>query len=174
MTPERWQQVKDVLATALELPPGERSAYLDRSCASDHSLRGEVNRLLHDEQQVDPQFLGNTAMGLLAAAVLPEERNPWIGRLIGAYRIVQQIGTGGMGEVYRSVREDDEYRKPVALKIIRGGQDSGFVVSRFRRPAYYRLLRPASASNNGEVAPVFPGMRGRPRCTPAPDYPSRH
>jgi len=67
MTPERWQQVKDVLATALELPPGERSAYLDRSCASDHSLRGEVNRLLHDEQQVDPQFLG-----ILPWACLPQ------------------------------------------------------------------------------------------------------
>jgi eukaryotic-like serine/threonine-protein kinase len=132
MTPERWQQVKDILATALELPPGERLAYLDRSCASDHSLRGEVNRLLQDEHQVDPQFLGSTALGVLAAAVLPEQRNPCIGRLIGAYRIVQQIGTGGMGEVYRAVREDDEYLKPVALKIIRAGQDSGFVISRFR------------------------------------------
>src|SRR6202000_3074204 len=54
------------------------------------------------------------------------------GRRLGAYQVVEQIGEGGMGAVYRAFRADDQYKKQVALKIIRGGEDSGFVVSRFR------------------------------------------
>ena len=51
---------------------------------------------------------------------------------MGAYQIVEQIGVGGMGEVYRAVRADDQYSKQVALKVVRGGQDSAFVISRFK------------------------------------------
>jgi len=68
----------------------------------------------------------------LGADILPEEGNRWGGRLVGVYRIVEQIGAGGMGEVYRAVRDDDQYQKQVALKLIRAGQDSAFVISRFR------------------------------------------
>jgi len=132
MTPERWQLIKDVLATALEMSPAERSAYLSQSCAGDTSLRREVDLLLLDEKRVSPRFLNGTALAIAAAAILPEEASPWIGRRIGAYRIVEQIGAGGMGEVYCAVRADDEYEKRVALKVVRAGQDSGFVVARFK------------------------------------------
>jgi len=100
MTPERWHQIKDVLATALEMLPAERTAYLDQSCAADASLRREVDLLLLDEEQLDPQFLNDAALANVAATILPEEDNPWIGRRVGAYKIVEQIGAGGMGEVY--------------------------------------------------------------------------
>ncbi|MGA8153945.1 MAG: serine/threonine-protein kinase [Terriglobales bacterium] len=132
MTPERWQKIKDVLATALELPPGERIAYLNHSCAGDASLRHDVDVLLLDEQKLSPQFLNDTALATAAATLVPEETNPWIGRRIGVYRIAELIGAGGMGEVYSAFRDDDEYRKKVALKLVRTGQDSGFVVSRFK------------------------------------------
>src|SRR5208283_5567142 len=56
----------------------------------------------------------------------------WIGRRVGTYKIIERIGVGGFGEVYRALRADDQYRMEVALKVIRAGQDSGFVVSRFK------------------------------------------
>jgi eukaryotic-like serine/threonine-protein kinase len=132
MTPERWQQMKEVLATALDLAPAERTAYLDKRCAGDGSLRDDVDRMLLDEQRLSPQFLESTSVAEAAASVLREEKNPWIGRRVGAYQIAEEIGAGGMGEVYRAFRADDQYRKEVALKLIRGGQDSGSVIARFK------------------------------------------
>ena len=132
MTPERWQQIKDVLAPALEMPPAERRVYLDQSCGGDASLRQDVDLLLLDEEKISPRFLNDTALAAAAATILPLEASPWIGRRVGAYKIVDQIGAGGMGEVYCAFRADDEYRKKVAFKVVRAGQDSGFVVARFK------------------------------------------
>ena len=132
MTPERWQQIKDVLATALEIVPAERASYLDRSCSADASLRHDVDLLLLDEEKLNPRFLSDTALAVATAEVLPEEPSRWIGRRIGVYRILEQIGAGGMGEVYSAVRADDEYHKQVALKVVRAGQDCGFVITRFK------------------------------------------
>jgi eukaryotic-like serine/threonine-protein kinase len=132
VTPERWQQIKDVLASALEIAPAERSSYLNRSCALDPALMHEVELLLLDEDKVSPQFLNDTALAAAAAEILPEESGRWIGRRVGAYRILDQIGAGGMGEVYRATRDDDQYRQQVALKLVRAGQDSAFVITRFK------------------------------------------
>jgi serine/threonine protein kinase len=132
MTPERWDKIKNLLATALEVGDADRVTYLDQHCAGDDLLRRDIEVLLRRERDVDSKFLGATALAEVAAAVLPEEDNPWVGRRVGAYQIVEQIGAGGMGEVYRAFRADDQYRKEVALKVIRAGQDSGSVVTRFK------------------------------------------
>jgi len=132
MTPERWQEIKGVLAAALEVAPEERSAYLDRSCAEDPRLRSEVEMMLEQERELDSQFLSEKDLGDAAAAVLPTPEYRWLGRRIGAYKTIELIGSGGMGEVYRAFRADDQYRKEVALKVVRSGQDSGFILSRFK------------------------------------------
>jgi serine/threonine protein kinase len=132
MTPERWQQIKDLLATALEISPAERAAYLDENCRGDEPLRREVESLLQREAELSSRFLDHEDLGHVAAAVLTEEVNPWIGRRLGAYQIVEQIGAGGMGEVYRAFRADDQYRMEVALKVVRTGQDSASVITRFK------------------------------------------
>ena len=132
MTPERWDRVKDILAEALELPPHERASYLDQQCKGDDLLRSEIDLLLQSEQEVGSEFLGESSLAEAATALLPIEDNSWIGRRVGAYRIVEQIGAGGMGEVYRAFRADDQYRKEVALKVIRAGQDSNSVITRFK------------------------------------------
>jgi serine/threonine protein kinase len=62
----------------------------------------------------------------------PDHREPMIGRRLGTYEIVEQIGAGGMGEVYRAIRADDQYRKQVAIKLVRAGQNSDFVIRRFK------------------------------------------
>jgi len=144
MTPERWEKVKEVLAAALDLPPDDRSFFLDRQCIGDDQLRDEIELLLRSEQAVGPEFLGESSFAEVAAALLPDQENSWIGRRVGVYRIVEQIGAGGMGEVYRASRADDQFQKEVALKVIRAGQDSGAVISRFKneRQILARLEHP--------------------------------
>lgn len=132
MNPERWQKVKLVLAEAIEASPAEREACLDRRCAGDASLRHEVEVLLEHEAGASSRFLNQAALAEVSAILLDSEQSRAIGRRFGAYRTVEQIGAGGMGEVYRAYRADDEYRKEVALKVVRGGQDSEFVVRRFK------------------------------------------
>jgi serine/threonine protein kinase len=133
MTPERWQQIKNALAEALEVPPANRSACLDRCCAGDEDLRREVELCLDSERELSPRFLNETALPRAAASVFTPAGLPWVGRRIGAYKTIELIGVGGMGEVYRAFRADDQYRKDVALKVVRaGGQDSGVILARFR------------------------------------------
>ena len=141
MTPERWQQIKGVLDQALDLAPSERAALLDRVCSTDSSLRKEVEVLLASDEEAGAEFLNEirgldlgTTVGLDASSATSSATpaRDWIGRRVGPYKIVEQIGVGGMGEVYRAFRADDQYKKQVALKVVRGGQDSAFVVSRFR------------------------------------------
>ena len=66
------------------------------------------------------------------AAALGEDRNRRLGQRVGPYQLVEEIGVGGMGEVYRAFRADDQYKKEVAIKLVRAGQDSSFVIARFK------------------------------------------
>ena len=111
MQPDRWGLVKELLAACLELDPAERSAYLDRTCANDPELRSELESLIASyEDSGDPLDEGEpqTAEEADAAQV--------IGRRIGPYRIIEEIGEGGMSRVYLGVRADDTFRKKVAIK----------------------------------------------------------
>jgi serine/threonine protein kinase/tetratricopeptide (TPR) repeat protein len=130
MTPERWQQVKNLLAVVLDVDPSERAAHLDKLCTGDSSLRSEIESLLAVSHETDPDLLNSTAVA--GAAEESSGANARIGGWIGAYQIVEEIGVGGMGEVYRAFRADDQYRKEVAIKLVRAGQDSSFVISRFK------------------------------------------
>jgi non-specific serine/threonine protein kinase/serine/threonine-protein kinase len=132
MTPERWQHVKQVLAAALELSPAERIAYLDRSYATDPSLRDDLEPLLDSQQRLKDQFLDQANLATAAATLVSPDENFWVGRRVGPYQVVEQIGVGGMGEVYRAFRADDQYKKVVALKFVRAGQYSSEVFSRFK------------------------------------------
>ena len=132
MTPERWQKIKEVLAGAWDTAPENRAAYLASSCVGDDSIRREVELLLEHERELSSQFLNETALAEATARVLPARGDLWIGRRFGSYKTIQQIGAGGMGEVYRAFRADDQYRKEVALKVVRAGQDSDFIISRFK------------------------------------------
>jgi serine/threonine protein kinase/tetratricopeptide (TPR) repeat protein len=137
MTPERWQQVKALLGPVLELEPDQRPAFLDRACATDSSLRRDVEELLDSDEEVETEFLNEPQRLRLPWEPEPggdfsELADDWVGRRVGPYRIVEQIGAGGMGKVYRAFRADDQYRKQVALKALGAGQDSGLVIGRFK------------------------------------------
>lgn len=132
MTPERWQRIRGVYEEASSLASAERLSFLDRTCANDSELRHEVESLLDYENRVGTVFLKIPASDLIGTAVAEAAIPCRIGRRIGVYQIEEEIGHGGMGEVYRAARVDGQYEKQVAVKLVRGGYDSRMIVERFR------------------------------------------
>ena len=107
MTPERWQQVRDVLGQVLELGPEKRPQYLDDACANDPSLRSEVESLLSSDESARSSFLQSPPTPLAALTK---------GTRLGDYEIISLVGSGGMGEVYRA--RDTKFKREVAIKVL--------------------------------------------------------
>ena len=126
LTPDRWRQVREVLATVLEQPPAERSQWLDRACAGDPGLRAEVESLLVADAQPDPF---THAMSSAVAAIADPAQD--VGRRIGPYRLGRLVGQGGMGAVFVAERADGQYTARVALKLIARGLADEAIRRRF-------------------------------------------
>jgi non-specific serine/threonine protein kinase/serine/threonine-protein kinase len=131
MISDRWQQIKTVFHAALEREPGEREAFLDQACHDDVELRREVESLLasHDEAS---GFIEMPALAVAPTLLTASQPQSADSRRIGPYQIIREIGRGGMGSVYLAVRADDQFRKRVAIKLIRRGMDSDDILRRFR------------------------------------------
>src|SRR4051794_23436621 len=136
MTPERWLQVEEIFQFALDIRPGEREQYLSSACGDDDDLKREVEALLSQHESagdlLDEPIYGQTGMNALES-LATEEVDPMIGRRLGAYRIECEIGRGGMGAVYEAIRVDQEFKKRVAIKLVKRGMDTDFVLRRFRK-----------------------------------------
>jgi serine/threonine protein kinase len=128
MTPERWQQVKELFNAASECETGRRAAFLDQACAGDQTLRAEVEALLAEEERLG-SFIATPAAEI-ASGLRQSERSE--GRRLGPYKIIRELGHGGMGAVFLAVRDDDEFKKQVAIKLVKRGMDTDFILSRFR------------------------------------------
>ena len=129
-TAARFARVKALFGDALERAPAARDAFLDDACAGDAALRAEVASLLAAHDGAD-DFLARTALDA-AGDALPDEASAYAGRRAGSYRLLREIGRGGMGTVYLAVRDDDAYRKEVAVKLVKRGMDTDAIVRRFR------------------------------------------
>ncbi|MEJ0036070.1 MAG: serine/threonine-protein kinase [Gammaproteobacteria bacterium] len=129
MTPERWQQIKSALHEAMSVSGGERAGVLARVGAADPTLRDEVESLLAAEAGADEAFLNVTPHASLGLAPF---QSTMIGRRCGPYQLIEEIGVGGMGEVYKARRVDDEYQQQVAIKLVHGGPGSSFIGGRLR------------------------------------------
>jgi non-specific serine/threonine protein kinase/serine/threonine-protein kinase len=127
MSAAPWCDVKAVLARVLEAPAQERPALLELLCGSDADLRRSVEALLKLEEHADSVFDTALAPG---AALRQEEPAP---EAIGPYRILRALGRGGMGVVYLGERDDGEYRKQVAIKLITASWGGGALERAFRR-----------------------------------------
>lgn len=142
---ERWREVERLFAKAADLGPADRGALLDREC-QDAAVRREVERLLaHDSGSTgriaDPI---REATGMAGVDGRPEgiesegsdlegdDPGTSVLERIGPYRIERELGRGGMGTVFLASRDDDQYRKQVAIKLVRAGVDSDTLLRRFR------------------------------------------
>ncbi|MBV9082178.1 MAG: serine/threonine protein kinase [Acidobacteriaceae bacterium] len=170
MEPEQWQRVKDVFASALECDPRERHSFLDAACGLDAELRFEVESLLEsDESSGDFIEKPPPELNLLLSDERPAVAE--IGKRVGAYELVREIGSGGMGTVYLAVRADAEFQKHVAIKLIRKGMESDLILNRFRKerqilaslehPNIARLID-AGATPDGQPYLVMEYVEGQP------------
>ena len=114
MTPERWQQIKQVYESALEREETRRAAFVEEACAGDPELRRDVESLLAYPEP-DQRFMGVPALELAARALAGEWPASLVGRQLGPYKILSVLGEGGMGKVYRAV--DTRLGRAVAIKI---------------------------------------------------------
>ena len=131
MNSSRWRQVKQLFYCALERDSAERAAFLDQACPGDHVLRGEVEALLASHEDA-PDFMDEPAFDVWPERLLVADEAGEPGRRIGPYKVLREIGHGGMGAVYVAERDDDEFRKQVAVKLVRGGLATADLLRRFR------------------------------------------
>jgi tetratricopeptide (TPR) repeat protein/tRNA A-37 threonylcarbamoyl transferase component Bud32 len=132
MNADRWRQIEALFIQAIECSPVDRPNFLNRVCNGDDDLRRELESLLEcdapDQRLVEvpttytPTLPANGDLG-----------SDLTGRRIGPYRLMRLIGYGGMGSVYLGVRADDQYEKQVAIKLLKRGMDTDFMLSRFRQ-----------------------------------------
>jgi len=131
LTPQRWAQIRQVFDGALERPAKDRAAYLRVLCARDEELRHEVESLLRSHEQSD-EFL-ETPAAQLNQIVSQEDISEYPqGYRLGPYEFDRRIGRGGMGAVWLATRFDKEYKKQVAIKMVKRGMNSQEILRRFR------------------------------------------
>lgn len=121
---ERWQKLKDVFNEAIELAPEKRRVYLSALHLDEKTLSEELAELIASEEESADFLKKPFAINFDAPAA-----KSFIGAEIGHYKIVGEIGRGGMGAVFEAVRQDDEFKQRVAVKLT----DSQFLTDEFRR-----------------------------------------
>ncbi|MBV9215351.1 MAG: protein kinase [Acidobacteria bacterium] len=128
MTPEDWQRVKSILDKAALVDAGDRDAFLRQACGEEGALRAEIESLLECEHG---NLFDEAAFSIADLEIPSEYAQSFIGKEIGKYRIVSELGRGGMGLVFLAERADGEFEQKVALKLIKRGMDTDAVLRRF-------------------------------------------
>jgi non-specific serine/threonine protein kinase/serine/threonine-protein kinase len=164
---DRWQRVKQIVGSALDRPAAERDGFLDSACSGDASLRAEVLSLLAAHADADL-----SRHPWQDVAVAPPDS------FIGPYRLLRELGTGGMGQVWLA-EQTEPVRRRVALKLIRAGVRDSTLLQRFQaerqslalmnHPAIARVFD-AGATPSGQPYLVMEFVDG----IPITDYCDQH
>jgi serine/threonine-protein kinase len=128
MDAERWRRIEELFNAAVELSPNEWPPFLAAHCGADVDLAREVAALLAVESGSGDMIYG-TIEAATRKAALPQSETP--SERIGPYRLLREIGHGGMGTVYLAERDDAQYKAQVAIKLVRGGLRSAELTRRF-------------------------------------------
>lgn len=128
MSAIRWQQIKEVFLSAVELDTSARHEFLADACAQDDELRAEVEKMMAADEEA-AEFLESSPAEKLAGACLTGSVSDL--QHLGCWRLVQELGHGGMGVVYLAERNDGQFAQQAAIKIIRRGMDSAELLRRF-------------------------------------------
>ncbi|HSB28172.1 MAG TPA: protein kinase, partial [Pyrinomonadaceae bacterium] len=131
----RRPQVEKLFQAVLNQAPDARASFVDRACAGDAALKGDVETLLSEYERT-----GSTDSPDIAGSDLSSESrvesegyvDPMIGRRLGAYQIKREVARGGMGTIYEAIRVDNEFNRRAAIKVVKRGMDTDFVLRRFR------------------------------------------
>ncbi len=132
MTPEQAERISAIFERALSLQGSDREAYLNAECGDNPGIREEVDSLLTSHYQAGSRFLNAPDAIVEEISGARHRSNARVGRRIGPYLVDRAIGQGGMGEVFAASRADGQYKKSVAIKLVRSGYDTSFVLDRFR------------------------------------------
>src|SRR5215472_15569048 len=122
-----WEHIQSLFLEAVDLAPDKQASFLDTACAGDAEVRREVESLIaHDssDEHLISDALEDTAVSLFESEILTGTR-------LGVWRVLKEIGRGGMGTVYLACRDDDQFQKHVAIKVVAHGLDKA-LLSRFR------------------------------------------
>jgi serine/threonine protein kinase/tetratricopeptide (TPR) repeat protein len=147
MTPEKWQKMESIFQLAMDLPSDERTEFVRRECQDDDDLRAEIEKLipgagtgkdfLESPAWMDNLLLESELRNGIINSLEDENRATvdrlFTGRQIGVFRLTEEIGRGGMGVVYLAERADGEFYQKVAIKLIKRGMDTDFILRRFRQ-----------------------------------------
>lgn len=166
------QQVEEIVKAVLKLAPDERGAYLNRAC-TDEVLRRDVEAAIGLRESPDQVKRAASIFAVADTLPMPADKlpQPHDDSAIGPYHILRQISQGGMGAVYLAERNDAEFNQRVAIKLIKRGMDTDFVMSRFRderqilaalnHPSVARLLDGGTTSD-GRPYIVMEYIEGKP------------
>lgn len=129
MPNNNWQKIKLIFSDALEIEASEREEFVKEACGDDNQLLQEVQSLLEAHETHGP--LDKSPDKLKRALYTQFERQQIKHKSIGPYKIVDDLGHGGMGSVYLADRVDGQYKQQVALKLLRTGFTSDTQNHRF-------------------------------------------
>ena len=145
---DRFRRVDTIFDAAVDIPAGERTAFIDRECGDDQALRDEVHELVrayHRSDSVLESPAARLAAPLLESAAAATGPVP---ERIGPFRVVREIGRGGMGRVFLGERADGQFEQRVAIKLIQHGApgvlrrfvEERRILARLEHPGIARLV----------------------------------
>lgn len=129
---ERWRLIEDLFHQAIELPPNKRAGFLTAACDGDVLLLVELQKLVDGSERAQEFIETPPLMDESTATLLGPKDNPLAGLRLGSYKVIREIGRGGMGTVYLAARADQEFQKHVAIKLVTAGLDHQTIIQRFR------------------------------------------
>ncbi|MBP6824121.1 MAG: protein kinase, partial [Acidobacteria bacterium] len=151
MTPQRYERIGELFDQALELAPGEQHVFLLGACGQDNELREVVEKMLAQHRAGD-EFLAQPALNVAATLLAQQPQVSLSGQIISRYKVLTQLGAGGMGEVW--LAEDTQLSRKVALKLLPNKFAGGPASESERSRRFETEAKAASATNHPNIVTI--------------------